>query len=91
MQLTRLTRSVERVRSNTRVGTREQSPGRYLLILAEAWLQHSKVGGGSLISSLVVSDEHRGIKSALRRYFPEAIWQRCQTHYQRNAKSKVPR
>lgn len=40
---------------------------------------------------LVVSDEHRGLKSALRRYFPAAIWQRCQTHYQRNAGSKVPR
>ena len=39
----------------------------------------------------VVSDEHRGLKSALRRYFPAAIWQRCQTHYQRNAGSKVPR
>jgi putative transposase len=39
----------------------------------------------------VVSDEHRGLKAALRRYFPGAIWQRCQTHYQRNAGSKVPR
>lgn len=25
----------------------------------------------------------------MRRYFPKAIWQRCQTHYQRNAGSKV--
>jgi len=40
---------------------------------------------------LVVSDEHRGLKSALRRYFPGVLWQRCQTHYQRNAGSKVPR
>lgn len=39
----------------------------------------------------VVSDEHRGLKAALRRYFPGATWQRCQTHYQRNAGSKVPR
>lgn len=39
----------------------------------------------------VVSDEHRGLQAALRRYFPGAIWQRCQTHYQRNAGSKVPR
>lgn len=37
----------------------------------------------------VVSDEHKGLKKALRRYFPKAIWQRCQTHYQRNAGSKV--
>ena len=40
---------------------------------------------------LVISDEHRGLKNALRRYFPTAIWQRCQTHYQRNAGSKVTR
>jgi putative transposase len=39
----------------------------------------------------VISDEHRGLKAALRRYFPAATWQRCQTHYQRNAGSKVPR
>jgi transposase-like protein len=39
----------------------------------------------------VVSDEHRGLKAALRRYFPGATWQRCQTHYQRNAGAKVPR
>jgi len=39
----------------------------------------------------VVSDEHRGLTNAVRRYFPGAIWQRCQTHYQRNAGSKVPR
>ncbi|MGD8752580.1 MAG: transposase [Anaerolineales bacterium] len=28
----------------------------------------------------VVSDEHKGLKKALRRYFPKVIWQRCQTH-----------
>jgi putative transposase len=38
----------------------------------------------------VVSDEHRGLKAAVRRYFPGATWQRCQTHYQRNAGAKVP-
>jgi putative transposase len=37
----------------------------------------------------VVSDEHIGLVSALRRYFPEALHQRCQVHYQRNALSKV--
>jgi len=29
----------------------------------------------------IVSDEHKGLKKALRRYFPKAIWQRCQAHY----------
>jgi len=38
----------------------------------------------------VVSDEHRGLKAAVRRYLPGATWQRCQTHYQRNAGAKVP-
>ncbi|MEA3247862.1 MAG: IS256 family transposase [Gemmatimonadota bacterium] len=37
----------------------------------------------------VVSDEHAGLVSAVRRYFPEAIHQRCQVHYQRNALAKV--
>lgn len=37
----------------------------------------------------VVSDEHAGLVSALRRYFPEARHQRCQVHYQRNALAKV--
>ena len=37
----------------------------------------------------VVSDEHAGLVSAVRRYFPEAIHQRCQVHYQRNALTKV--
>jgi hypothetical protein len=27
-----------------------------------------------------VSDEHKEMKKALRRFFPKAIWQRCQTH-----------
>jgi transposase-like protein len=39
--------------------------------------------------SYVVSDEHLGLASALARYFPEAIHQRCQVHYQRNALAKL--
>jgi transposase-like protein len=37
----------------------------------------------------VVSDEHEGLVGALRRYFPEAVHQRCQVHYLRNALGKV--
>jgi len=37
----------------------------------------------------VVSDEHLGLVAALRRYFPEAVHQRCQVHYQRNALAKI--
>jgi transposase-like protein len=39
----------------------------------------------------VTSDEHKGLRKAMRRYLPGSIWQRCQTHYQRNAAGKVPR
>jgi hypothetical protein len=37
----------------------------------------------------VVSDEHAGLKAAVQRYFPEAVHQRCQVHYLRNALTKV--
>ena len=37
----------------------------------------------------VVSDEHEGLVSTFRRYFPEAVHQRCQVHYLRNALGKV--
>jgi transposase-like protein len=33
----------------------------------------------------VVSDEHAGLVEAIRRFFPEALHQRCQVHYLRNA------
>jgi putative transposase len=37
----------------------------------------------------VVSDEHQGLVNGLRRYFPDAVHQRCQVHYLRNALAKV--
>lgn len=37
----------------------------------------------------VVSDEHAGLKAALQRYCPDAVHQRCQVHYLRNALAKV--
>ena len=37
----------------------------------------------------VVADDHVGLQAALRQYFPEAVPQRCQVHYLRNALSKV--
>ena len=37
----------------------------------------------------VVSDEHAGLKAALQRHCPDAVHQRCQVHYLRNALSKV--
>jgi len=38
----------------------------------------------------VVSDQHLGLVAAIGRYFQGAAWQRCQTHYMRNAKAKLP-
>jgi putative transposase len=37
----------------------------------------------------VVSDEHAGLVQAIHRDFPEAAQQRCQVHFQRNARDKV--
>ena len=37
----------------------------------------------------VVSDEHAGLVQAIRRFFPDAAHQRCQVHFQRNARDKV--
>lgn len=37
----------------------------------------------------VVSDEHPGLVDAIRRFFPEALHQRCQVHYLRNALDHV--
>jgi putative transposase len=40
---------------------------------------------------LVVSDAHRGIRSALARHFQGAGWQRCQVHFKRELLRKVPK
>ena len=38
---------------------------------------------------MIVSDEHAGLVQALRRYFPNAVHQRCTVHYMRNAHAYV--
>jgi putative transposase len=40
---------------------------------------------------LVVSDDHSGLKAAIREVLPEAVWQRCYVHFLRNALDYVPR
>ena len=40
---------------------------------------------------LVVSDAHKGLKSAIARTFIGASWQRCRTHFARNLLAKVPK
>jgi Transposase, Mutator family len=39
----------------------------------------------------VVSDNHEGLKAALREVLSEAAWQRCYVHFLRNALDYVPR
>ena len=40
---------------------------------------------------LVVSDDHAGLRSAVREVLPEAAWQRCYVHFLRNALDHLPR
>lgn len=39
----------------------------------------------------VVSDDHEGLKRAIRETLPAAAWQRCYVHFLRNALDYVPR
>jgi putative transposase len=39
----------------------------------------------------VVSDDHPGLKRAIREVLPQAAWQRCSVHFLRNALDYVPR
>ena len=39
----------------------------------------------------VVTDDHPGLKAAIREVLPEAAWQRCYVHFLRNALDYVPR
>ena len=40
---------------------------------------------------LVISDDHEGLKKAIRESLPEAAWQRCYVHFLRNALDYLPR
>lgn len=39
----------------------------------------------------VVSDDHEGLKAAIRETLPQAVWQRCYVHFLRNALDHLPR
>lgn len=39
----------------------------------------------------VVSDDHPGLRAAIREALPEAAWQRCYVHFLRNALDHLPR
>jgi putative transposase len=40
---------------------------------------------------LFTSDAHPGIHPAIKKYYPGAVWQRCQRHYSVNALDLVPK
>ena len=48
-------------------------------------------GRGLTGVEFVVSDNHEGLKAAIREVLPEAAWQRCYVHFLRNALDYVPR
>lgn len=39
----------------------------------------------------VVSDDHAGLRAAIREHLPQAAWQRCYVHFLRNALDYLPR
>ncbi len=39
----------------------------------------------------VVSDSHEGLKHAISKVLPTALWQRCYVHFLRNARDKLSR
>jgi len=41
--------------------------------------------------SLIVSDDHAGLRAARQALFPSVPWQRCQFHLQQNAQAYIPR
>jgi transposase-like protein len=40
---------------------------------------------------LVISDDHKGLRNSIDRYFQGCQWQRCQVHYLRNLLKMVPK
>lgn len=39
---------------------------------------------------MITSDDHSGLRAALKAVFPGVLWQRCQFHLQQNAQGYVP-
>jgi len=46
---------------------------------------------GLLGVEVAVSDDHAGLREAIARILPEAVWQRCYVHFLRNALDHLPR
>lgn len=39
----------------------------------------------------ITSDDHGGLRKAIRKHFSTAVWQRCQTHFSKNMLDKTPK
>ncbi len=46
---------------------------------------------GLRVDDMITSDDHEGLKAALKTTFPGVPWNRCQVHLQRNATAYVPK
>jgi transposase-like protein len=82
------------------MGVREEDGRRVLLgvsvSLSEAEVHwrtflESLQARGLVVTRLVVSDDHAGLRAARRAVFPNLPWERCQFHLQQNAQGYVPR
>ena len=77
------------------------SEGRRQLLGVELSNRESSSSWSTFLTSLktrglhgvefVVSDDHAGLKRAVRELLPEAVWQRCYVHFLRNALDYLPR
>ena len=75
--------------------------GRRQVLAAEVANRESEVSWTAFLSHLkerglrgveyVVSDSHEGLKHAISKVLPTALWQRCCVHFLRNARDKLSR
>ena len=75
--------------------------GRRQVLAAEVANRESEVSWTEFLSHLkerglrgveyVVSDSHEGLKHAISKVLPTALWQRCCVHFLRNARDKLSR
>ncbi|HOU10955.1 MAG TPA: IS256 family transposase [Clostridiales bacterium] len=74
--------------------------GKREVLAIEPMLEESRESYGQLFEklkergltrpSLIVSDAHKGLVSAIGECFPGAAWQRCKVHFMRNILAHVP-
>ena len=95
----RWAKAVENVSALVAYGVNEK--GHRELLAVTIGPQESEDSWGDLLKQLVdrglhgvrlvITDEHQGLKAAVRRYLPEARRQRCVVHLLRNVGSKLPK